>query len=164
MNWFIDKLDRLLAGACIAVVAVVAAQITPFATQYMARSGADVGRAQSRLADAQTGLRTQTMADQVRAELVAEAQHILATAQRAHDALAKTTPLLHPIAIWRWADPNIRDATWNAFIPAIPNSAWAIFFTLLGAVVGLGLYEMIKWPIVAVLRAPRRRFKKRGLI
>ena len=164
LTWFIDKLDRLLAGMCIAALALMAALIAPFEAQYMAGSGADLGRAEVRLADAQSGLRTQTMADQVRTEIVASAQKNLANAQAAHDALAKTTPLLHPIAIWRWVDADIRSATWASFIPALPRSVWSIVFTILGALIGLSLYELIKGPLVTVLSAPRRRFKKHGLI
>jgi len=164
LTWFFDVFDRLLAGLCIAALACFAAQIPPYATQYMARSGAELNRAQSNLAEAQTGLRTQTMAEQVRAEIIADAEKKLSAAQTAHDALAKTTPLLYPIAIWRWAKPDVRAATWGSFIPALPTTFWSVLFCGLGALLGLAIYELLKWPLVKLLRAPRRRFKKRGLI
>jgi hypothetical protein len=164
LTWFSDIFDRLLAGLCIAALACLAAQIPPFTTQYLARSGAELNRAQSRLADAQTGLRTQTMAEQVRAEVISDAEQKLAMAQTAHDALAKTTPLLYPLAIWRWAKPDVRAATWNAFIPALPTTFWSTLFCSLGALLGFVLYELLKWPVTTLLRAPRRRFRKRGLI
>jgi Protein of unknown function (DUF2937) len=164
VDWFIDKFDRLLTGLCIAAFALAAAQISPFAAQYMARSAADLRAAQAHVADVQTGLRYQTMAEQVRGELLSEANQTLARAQTAHDALAQTTPLLHPLALWRWVDPAIRDATWADFVPAVPGSAWSMVLTVLGALIGLAVYEAVKWPVVALVRAPRRRFKKRGLI
>ncbi len=162
MTWFIEKFERFLAAAWIAVFGLAASQITPFATQYMARTATDLSRAEARLADVQAGLRFQTMADTVRQELATEANQNRAKAQATHDALAKTTPLFYPFALWRSADPGIRSTTWEGFMPALPVKGWAVLFALLGAMIGFGIYELIKWPVVMVLQAPRRRFKKRG--
>jgi hypothetical protein len=162
LDWLIDRLDRLLAGICIAVAGLAAAQVAPFAAQYIARGSAEVARAEARLADVETGLRYQTLAEQVRVELLAEAQRNLSQAAAARDAVSDTLPLAYPYALWRSADPNLRAATWNGFTPALPHGAWAIVLTVLGALIGFSLYETVKWPVVALLRAPRRRFKKRG--
>gem|GEM_PF-2058073 len=164
LDWLIDTLDRLLAGICIALAGLTAAQIVPFAEQYMARSQAEVRAAQTRLADVETGLRYQTVADQVRADLLSAAKRDTEKAAAAHAAVADTTPLLYPYALWRTADPALRAATWAAFVPALPARPWAVALTILGVMIGFAVYEAVKWPVVAVLRAPRRRFKKRGLI
>ena len=162
LSWFIEKFERFLAAAWIAAFGLAASQVTPFATQYMARTATDLSRAEARLADVQVGLRFQTMAETVRQELATEATQNRSKAQATHDAVAKTTPLLYPFALWRSAQPDIRSATWEAFVPALPVSTWAILFTLMSALIGFGIYELIKWPIVMVLQAPRRRFRKRG--
>jgi hypothetical protein len=157
-----EILDRLLAALCIAVFGLAAAQITPFAAQYMARSQAEVAKAQARLAEVETGLRYQTVAETVRADLLTAAKRDLATAAAAHDAVAGTTPLLYPYALWRNADPALRAATSAFFVPALPGSPWSWILTSLGVLIGFALYEALKWPVVMVFRAPRRRFKKRG--
>lgn len=165
MDWLIDTVDRLLAGACIALAGLTAAQITPFAEQYMARSQAEVRAAQIRLADVETGLRYQTIADQVRVEMLSAAKREAEAAASAHAAVADAAPLLYPYALWRNADPRLRAETWAAFVPALPKAPWTIVLTFLGVLIGFTVYEVVKWPVVAVLRAPRRRFKKRsGLI
>ena len=128
----------------------------------MARTATDLSRAEAQLADVQAGLRFQTMADTVRQELATQASQNRSKAQATHDALAKTTPLFYPYELWRAVDPGIRSATWEDFMPELPAKGWAVFFALIGALVGFGIYELIKWPVVMVLQAPRRRFKKRG--
>lgn len=160
--WLIGTVDRLLAGLCIAVVGVFAAQLAPFAAQYTARATVDVERAQARLADIETGLRYQTVAEQVRAELLADARRSLVQAGTVRDAVAEATPALYPYVLWRSADPALRRATWEGFVPSLPQGPWAAALTVIGALLGFGVYEGIKWPVVALLRAPRRRFKKRG--
>jgi len=162
LTWFFQTLDRFLAGAWIALFALAAAQVEPFAAQYAARSAAALAKAEAHLADVQTGLRFQTMAAAARAELEARAREALADAKSDHAAVTEALPLLYPLALARNADAELRAATWNNFTPALPASVWAVALTVLGAMIGFAAYEAVKWPVLALLRTPRRRFKKRG--
>jgi hypothetical protein len=162
VDWFLDHLDRLCAGLCIALVGIIASQVMPFSTQYMARTSADLRQAEARVNDINTGVRYQSLAEPVRGELLTQATTQVEAARQAHSALNERTPLTYPWALWQWADPTVREAIWAAYIPQLPMQPWAITFTVLGALIGYVLYEIVKWPIVTVLRAPRRRFKKRS--
>jgi hypothetical protein len=162
LDWFLDHLDRMCAGLCIAVVGVAASQVMPFSSQYIARTNADLQQAETRVNDINTGVRYQALAEVVRGELLTQATSQAESARRAHNALADRTPLVFPWALWRWADPTVRAAVWASYTPRVPVEPWAIAFTVLGAWIAYALYEILKWPVVAVLRAPRRRFKKRG--
>lgn len=158
-GWF---LDRLCAGFSIALLAVIASQVVPFGTQYLALTAADLQRTQARVADITSGVRYQTIADPVRAELLSTAQQHAEHARSAHEALADRLPIVYPLALWQWADAEVRGQTWHRFVPHVPTTRWSVALTIIGALLGLLIYEAIKWPIVALLRSPRRRFKKRG--
>jgi hypothetical protein len=162
VDWLLDHLDRLCAGLCIALVGVVASQIMPFSTQYLNRTSGDLQQAESRVNDIKNGVRYQSVAEPVRSELLAQATAQAGTARSAHEALADRTPLVYPWVLWQRADPTVRGAIWASYTPRLPVEPWAIAFTVLGALMGYALYEILKWPVVAVLRAPRRRFRKRG--
>lgn len=164
MDWLTDKLDRLFAALWIAAFGIMAAQIEPLATQYMARSAAQLAEAEAHLGNVQTGLRYQTMAEVTRDELETAAQQTLAEARAAHEAVAAPSHLIRPIALWQWADGAMRDETIAAFVPALPMTTWGVIYTVLGVLIGFAAYEFVKWPVVGLLRSPRRRFKKRGVI
>lgn len=164
LDWLTDKLDRLFAALWIAAFGIMAAQIEPLATQYMARSAAQLAKAEAHLGNVQTGLRYQTMAEVTRGELETVARQTLAEARAAHEAVAAPSPLLRPIALWRWADRTMRDETMTAFVPAVPMTTWAVTYTVLGVLIGFAAYELVKWLVVGLLRSPRRRLKKRRMI
>lgn len=164
MDWFLSAIDRLIAAIWVATFAIVASQADPFAAQYSARTAQHLSLAEAHLSDVQTGVRYQTMAANVRADLEAKAQQELAQWQRTHDAVANTMPLLKPIALWRTAHGPTLDATWRSFVPALPVTTWGIIDTILGLLIGFLVYEAVKWPLVLLFQArPRRRFKKRTI-
>ncbi|MBL8629669.1 MAG: hypothetical protein JNM81_08585 [Rhodospirillaceae bacterium] len=162
MDWFLSIFDRFLAAAFVAVFAVAASQAGPFATQYAARTATQLAQAQAHLKDVQSGVRYQTMAPTVRAELEAQAKADLAARSATHTAIAEAIPLVQPYALWRYGDETVIGDTWRLFVPALPLSFGMGLSTFLGAIIGFALYELLKFPIAAILRAPpRRRFKKR---
>jgi hypothetical protein len=163
LDWVFNTFDRFLAAVFVAVFGIAAAQIEPFATQYSARTLTQFVQAQAHLKDVQGGVRYQTMAPNVRAELEAQARSDLATRQKIHTSVANTLPQLKPFALWRSGDETILNTTWQSFVPGLPFTWAGAVNTLIGALVGFALYELLKFPVVTFVRAPpRRRFKKRG--
>ncbi|MDX2141743.1 MAG: DUF2937 family protein [Rhodospirillaceae bacterium] len=161
----LELLDRFLAGACIAVASLIASQVHPFAEQYTARSAAMLAQAEAKLEDVQTGLRYQTMSDVARGDLEAAAKEALAKAARIHAAVTETSIFFRPFALVRSGDAALSDETWSHYVPALPSSPQSITYLLLGMVIGLILYELIRFPAVLLFQEPRRRrFKKRGVL
>lgn len=165
MDWIAGMVDRLAAAAVVAVFAVAASQAEPLATQYSARTARQLDEAERHFKDVQSGVRYQTVAEPVRAELEAKARSELDAARATHGQVAGVFPLLRPVMLWQARDGDAFVATAGEFVPRIPRAPWAIAFTVLGAIVGFAFYELVKWPVAALLRAPpRRRFKKRANI
>ena len=131
--------------------------------QYIQRLGAQVDEARDHLADVRTGLRYRVMGDTVRAELEAKAQGTFNTLKREQDAVVGADPITRPVAFALHRDPAILANTRRAFRPALPATVGAALYALIGMVVGFIAYEAIKFPVVFLVREPRRRkFRRRG--
>jgi hypothetical protein len=163
MSWFGEKLDSFLAAVLIAVCAIAGSQGEAFTVQYIQRLGGHLDEARSHLADVQTGLRYRVMGDTVRGELEAAAKARVTTLDIAYSKVKNANVLTRPIAILRYGEPSILEGTERDFVPALPLSRDAIIYTIFGMLAGFALYEILRVPVVAILREPRRRkFRKRG--
>jgi hypothetical protein len=163
MSWFGQKVDAFLAAGFIAVCGVAGSQGQAFTVQYIQRLGGHLDEARDHLADVQTGLRYRVMGDTVRGELETQAKRRVTELDRAYSAAKNANVLTRPIAILRYGDPSILAGTQRDFVPALPASRDGILYTIFGMIAGFVLYEILRLPVVAILREPRRRkFRKRG--
>jgi hypothetical protein len=163
MSWFGEKVDSFLAAVFIAVFGIAGSQGQAFAVQYIQRLGGHLDEARDHLADVQTGLRYRVMGDTVRGELEAEAKGRVAVLDLAYTKVKGANVLTRPIAILRYGEPSILAGTERDFVPALPGSRDGIIYTVFGMIAGFVLYEILRLPVMAILRAPpRRKFRKRG--
>ncbi len=163
MSWFGEKVDAFLAAGLIAVCGVAGSQGQAFTVQYIQRLGGHLDEARDHLADVQTGLRYRVMGDAVRGELEAAAKSRVATLDLAYTKAKNANVLTRPIAIIRYGEPSILEGTERDFVPALPASRDGILYTVFGMILGFVLYEVLRLPVAAILREPRRRkFRKRG--
>ncbi|TAL01869.1 MAG: DUF2937 family protein [Rhodospirillaceae bacterium] len=163
VSWFWQKLDLFLAATVIALAGVAASQGHEVIVQYIQQLDARVDQARDHLTDVQTGLRYRVMGDTVRAELEAEAQGIFNTLKQKQDAVVGANALTRPVALARHRDKAILANTWHGFRPALPTTAGAALYAVIGMILGFIAYEAIKVPIMFIVREPRRRkFRRRG--
>lgn len=162
MDWFVDAVDRFIAAVFVAVFAVAASQAEPFAAQYAARTAADLREADGHLKDVRGGVRYQTLAAPVRADLETKAVTNLERARGAHAAVAESFPLLRPLKLWQVRDTALFRDVEADFVPAVPATTWTAIFALIGALIGFAVYEIVKWPVVTLSSPKRRRFRKRN--
>jgi hypothetical protein len=131
--------------------------------QYVQRLGGHLDEARAQLTNVQTGLRYKLMSDTVRGELQAEAQHRVDELQRAYESIARANVFAKPVALVRHADPTMLNGTWRDFVPALPMTPESVTYVIVGMVIGFLIYEVIKFPVLLILRDPRRRkFRRRG--
>jgi hypothetical protein len=162
MSWLWSKIDAFLAAAAIAAMGVAGAQGQAFMVQYMQRLAGQLDQARAHFADVQTGLRYRVMGDAVRAELEAAARARVTSLERAYGAVKAANVLTRPVAMLRNLESDALAGTERSFVPALPLSAEAVAYTLAGMICGFALYEIVKLPVVAIARGPRRRkFRKR---
>ena len=163
MSWLAEKIDAFLAAAVVALMGVIGSQGQAFTVQYVQRLGGHLDEARIHLSDVQGGLRYRVMGDTVRAELETDAKTRVATLQRAYDAVKGANIFIRPLAILRYGDVDVIAGTKRDFVPALPMNADAIIYTLVGMIGGFVIYEVVRLPVLLILREPRRRkFRKRG--
>ena len=163
MTWVLQKFDVFLAAVVIAAAAVLASQSQVFAIQYVRHAELQLAEAHAHLDDVQGGLRFRTMGDQVRSELETEAKAKVANLDQASARVRNANLFLRPLVLFRQGDRALIAATRRDFVPALPNGSGAIAFTVFGMMLGFVIYELIKLPMVALAREPRRRkFRRRG--
>jgi hypothetical protein len=163
MNWFAQKIGAFITAVVIALSGAAASQAPVFAVQYLQRAGGHLDEARAHLDDVQNGLRYRVMGDTVRGELEADAKQRVATLDRAYSAVKNANVFLQPLEILRTGDRDLILGTERDFVPALPATTDGITFTLVGMVVGFIVFELIKLPVLALAREPRRRrFRKRG--
>ena len=163
VEWIAHKLDAFLAAVVIAAVAIAACQSQAFVIQYLDRLGGQLNAAKVELAGVETGLRYKLMSDTVRQEIETSARSRAQTLQGSYDTVVHTNVFIRPVALARWGDPGLMDATWRGFVPALPVTPGSVAFTVIGMILGFLIYEVIKFPFILLIREPRRRkFRKRG--
>ena len=163
MSWLGEKVDSFLAAGLIAVCGIAGSQGQAFSVQYIQRLGGHLDEARDHLADVQTGLRYRVMGDTVRGELETAAKDRVAVLDRAYSKAKNANVLTRPIAILRYGEPSILAGTEKDFVPALPASRDGVIYTVFGMLFGFALYEILRLPVLFILREPRRRkFRKRG--
>jgi hypothetical protein len=161
--WVWDKLDTFLGAAAVAASGVAASQAQAFVVQYVQRLGGHLDEAKIHLANVQNGLRYRLMSDTVRKELHTEASARVADLQNAYTAIADANLVVKPFALLRHGDAAMLAGTWRDFVPALPATADAIAYIIIAMILGFVLYELVKFPVVALIEEPRRRkFRRRA--
>lgn len=165
MSWIWKKIDMLIGAICATAAAMAASQTQAFLQQYLQRLGGHLDEARLYLDNVQTGVRYQVMSDAVRRELETEAQARVSELQTAFDAISNAGVFARPFVFLREFDDGILTGTMNSFVPALPLESSALVYVIVGMVLALVIYEIIKLPFVAIFHQPRkRRFKKRGTV
>jgi hypothetical protein len=162
-GWLWQKIDVFLAAAVIAVGGLLACQGHTFMAQYVEHLGREVREAGAHLADTQSGLRYRVMGETVRAELEAKAQKRYTALKRSEESIVGANVLTRPLLYAAYRDPDVAADTKRDFKPELPSSAGSIAYVVLGMLVGFIVYEIVKFPVMMLLREPRRRrFRRRG--
>lgn len=162
MEWFWSRIDRLLGAIVIGVFGVAGSQLAPLIGQYVGRAAARLNAAQAKLTDIQTGLKYQVMAEPVRADLASAARAEIAAAKADHDPVATANIVTKPFRLWQQADSPLFDETWRNFVPALPSTAEAVTYTIAGLLIGFLVYEIVRFPVVALATGePKRRFRRK---
>jgi hypothetical protein len=163
VEWIARKLDTFLAAVVIAVAAIAACQSQAFVIQYLHRLNGELTAARTELADIQSGLRYQLMSDTVRKEIETAARTRAQALQSSYDSVADTNLFVRPLVLARSGDRTLMETTRRDFVPALPVTPGSIAFAVAGMIIGFAAYEVVKFPVVMLLREPRRRkFRKRG--
>lgn len=162
VEWVWRKIDVLVAAVFVAGAAIGASQGHAFMTQYQERLSRDLEQARARVNEIKTGLRYKLMSDVVRQELEAAAQTRFDRLNIAHTAIASAGPVLKPYALMRHREPQLMAETNDGFVPRVPRDGGGIFYTILGALVGFAVYEILKFPVTMVARPRQRKFRRRG--
>jgi len=162
-DWFWQKADGFLAAIAVAIAGILACQGHGFLAQYVQRHGAETATARAHLTDVQSGLRYRVMGESVRAELETTAQARYSKLKKAENAIVGANVLTRPLMYVTYRDQTIAAATEQNFKPVLPSSAGSVLYTFGGMVLGFALYEVVKFPLVMLVREPRRRkFRRRG--
>jgi len=163
VTWVWHKLDTFIGAAVVAASGVAASQAQAFLVQYVQRLGGHLDEAKLNLANVQSGLRYRLMSDTVRKELETDASARVADLQNAYNAIAEANVVTKPFALLRHADSAMLAGTWRDFVPALPATADAIAYIIMAMILGFVLYELVKFPVLALIDEPRRRkFRRRG--
>ncbi|HYP17956.1 MAG TPA: DUF2937 family protein [Opitutus sp.] len=164
-------LDRVLC-----VLGTVAfSQVPEFMQQYLQRLGGHLDEARRQLAQftrvaEQSGLtldrlisQTATNSDQAVAKLsgvMSDAVARVETLETAQTALAQASVWERPFVFARHVDPEIAQATWTIFRPAIPTTVEGLVYAALGMFVLLAIYHVgIRYPVVYASRLRRQTLR-----
>ena len=163
MEWIARKLDALIAAIFVGVAAIAASQAQVFMVQYVQRLGGHLDEARAQLTSVETGLRYKLMSDAVRGELQADARHRVDVLQKSYDSIAHANVFAKPLALVRHPDMTLVTGTWHDFVPALPVTPESLAYVMIGVFAGFLVYEILKFPVVLLLREPRRRkFRRRA--
>jgi hypothetical protein len=162
VDWFWRKFDVLVAAVFVAGAAIGASQGHAFMTQYQERLSRDLEQARARVNEIKSGLRYKLMSDVVRQELEATAQTRFDRLNIAHTAISSSGPLLKPYALMRHREPQLMAETDRGFVPRMPQDGAGVFYTVIGALLGFAVYELIKFPVTMIARPRQRKFRRRG--
>lgn len=162
MEWIWRKFDVFLGAAVIGVAGITASQAHAFLVQYVQRLAHHLDEAKVHLSSVQTGLRYRLMSETVQKELETEAGKQVAALQDRYHAIADANIVTKPFALLLHADQTMLADTWRDFVPALPITADGIFYVVLAMILGLLLYELVKFPVTMLVQEPRRRkFRRR---
>jgi hypothetical protein len=161
VEWVWRKIDVLVAAAFVAFASITASQGHIFMTQYEERLSRDLEQARARVNEIKTGLRYKLMSDVVRTELETTAQTRFDQLNVAHTAIAGSGAIIKPYALMRYREPQLVAETERNFVPRVPRDAGAIFYAVLGALLGFVVYEVLKFPLGLIARPRQRKFRKR---
>lgn len=160
MDWVWRKIDVLIAAAFVSAAALGASQSHAFMTQYEERLGRELEQARVRLNEVKTGLRYKLMSDIVRAELEATAQSRFDQLNTAHTVISGAS-IIKPYALARHKEERLMEETRRGFVASLPQGPGGIIYAIVGAVVGFAIYEIIKLPVMLLVRPRQRKFRRR---
>ncbi len=162
-------LDRIL---CVAG-ALVFSQAPEFAQQYLQRLGGHVDEAkrivkQYQETAAQSGLsldtfiaRTNANADAAVAKLGGVMSSAVARVQEleaSQGAIQNASVWTRPFMLVRHGDPEIAEATWQIFKPALPITGEGLLYAIIGMLLLLIVYRGLIWyPVTRIARARSNR-------
>lgn len=163
---FDGLIDRLL---CV-FGAVLFSQAPEFMQQYIQRLGGHLQEAQRQLAlfreaAARSGRTLEEFINQTRTNpdagvvqlsgIMSDAVDRVASLQAAHDAIAHSSLWARPFIFVRHADMGITQATWAAYLPAVPTTLEGLVYALAGMLCCLLLYHFgIKGVLGLLSRKP----------
>lgn len=158
--------DGLLDRALCVIGTVIFSQVPEFMQQYLQRLGGHLDEARRQLQQfhqvaAQSGLtldrliqQTTQNADTAVAKLggvMTDAITRVESLEAAQSAMQQASLWSRPFVFLRHSDPDIANATWAIFKPAVPTTVEGLVYALCGMLVLLSLYHLgIKYPITRI--------------
>ena len=138
MSWIARKLDTLTGAVFAAIGGILTTQLPAFIHQYLQRLGGHLDEARRSTADLR-----------------------LAELQSAYDALRGADALRQPFVFFRQIDIEIARRVFSDFHAALPFDTISLIYGAAGLLVGLAVYEIVKFPIRLIFGG--RGAKRHGL-
>lgn len=156
MRWAWAKIVALLGAGVAAVCAAGSAQGPAFVQAYLQRLGGHIDEATRTLNEFTGGAAGRLVGDvATRERLVAEFAGRVDELSLARSEITEAHPLMQPLALAAHADPEILNATWRAYTPAMPLDTPSLVYAGIGLAIGWLFWEAVQSPFRA--RARRRR-------
>jgi hypothetical protein len=156
MRWLLGTFDRLIGTVMGAVAGLSASQTQAFILAYLQRLGGHLDEARVTYQKLQAG-QFLPGADPVSQERMATAfGRRVEDLSQAYSAIADADAFVRPFQFAAHMDRTIAEATLANFTPALPLDTARLVYALIGIIIGLLLYELVKLPLR--LLAGRRRF------
>lgn len=152
MGWLVRKFDRLIGTVIAALVGLGTSQLLTFIQQYRQRLGGHLAEAERNLRAIATDETFSTLDAASRARLNEAAAARVEDLRVAYEALGQASAFGRPVAFFQTVDRDIAIGTLMSFQPALPLDASSIVYGLIGIVLGLVVYDLLKSPVRLVRR------------
>lgn len=147
MRWLLSVFDRLIGTAIGAVAAVSASQTQAFIHAYLQRLGGHLDEARASYLKLRAG-EFLPGADALSQQRMAEAfSRRVEELSQAYNAIANADAFARPLRFATHMDRSIAQATFTNFTPALPLDSASLIYALVGMVLGLLIYEIVKLPL-----------------
>lgn len=152
MGWFRRKLDTLGGAVCAAIAGAAASQLDAFVQQYLQRLGGHLDEARRHYESVLAPDRYRGMDPAARHLLIDDAQARFEQIRNAFRSLAEAGMLSRPVVFLADLDMEIAARTLEQFRPALPADLTGLVYAGAGLILGLIVYELIKWPFAIFKR------------
>jgi len=155
MFWLLRKFDSLIAAVLAAVCGMGLSQAQAFAHQYLQRLGGHRDEAERAWRAVEQSVGTSFDATGQRLATAAHAR--FQDLAQAYDAIREAAPLLKPMTLARHLDREIASRVLVDYQPALPVDAASLTYVIVGMLLALVFYDLLKWPFAALFRPSRKR-------
>lgn len=152
VSWLLGKVDGLVGTLVAGAGGLGAAQLPAFVHQYVQRLGGRIDEATYQLETIRSGTLYSSVSEATRDEMMRATTARVAELETARDAIVQAGPLMRPLRLFEYFDPDTVRSTLADFQPALPVELSGLVYGLAGLIIGLLLYDVVKLPLLLVRR------------